>query len=387
MDKDRKFLWTKNFIFIMISNVLLFLSLEMLTPTLPLFAKSIGCTPSQIGLIIGVFSITAISIRPFASSLMHLMDKKYILLISILICSLATGSYIFSVNLRVFLLFRLMHGFGFGIASTYYATLASEELPPERLGEGMGYFGASESLGMSVGPLIGVAFLSVLDFSGLFTSGAIFLFLAALMILGIKRHTVKENYSAENKGKIMAFKLIEKRVLLQCCLVMFIGIIFGGIMSFLSLFAKDQGISSVAWFFFISAFMGIVIRVVSGKIFDKKGPIYALIPAGLSLIIALLLIAFSQTVLLLNIAAAFYGIGIYLAFPALQAWAICLVDIESREDAMSSFLNFFDLGVGGGSLLLGIIAQATSYKTMYLILIAFIIAYLVLTIYAAKNTS
>jgi len=64
-----------------------------------------------------------------------------------------------------------------------------------------------------------------------------------------------------------------------------------------------------------------------------------------------------------------------------------LVDIESREDAMSSFLNFFDLGVGGGSLLLGIIAQATSYKTMYLILIAFIIAYLVLTIYAAKNTS
>jgi len=205
----------------------------------------------------------------------------------------------------------------------------------------MGYFGASESLGMSVGPLIGVAFLSVLDFSGLFTSGAIFLFLAALMILGIKRHTVKENYSAENKGKIMAFKLIEKRVLLQCCLVMFIGIIFGGIMSFLSLFAKDQGISSVAWFFFISAFMGIVIRVVSGKIFDKKGPIYALIPAGLSLIIALLLIAFSQTVLLLNIAAAFYGIGIYLAFPALQAWAICLVDIESREDAMSSFLNFF----------------------------------------------
>jgi len=260
-------------------------------------------------------------------------------------------------------------------------------LPIEHLGEGMGYFGVGESVCLSLGPLLGVAMLNVFDFSGLFTTGAIILLLAALMILGIKRYPIKENHCAEITGKKIAFKLVEKRVLPQAFLAMLIGIIFGGVLSFLSLFAKEQAISNVAWFFFISAITGVVIRVVSGRIFDRKGPIYVLIPAGISLIIAMLLIAYSQTALLLNTASAFYGIGIGLAFPALQAWSISLVDRESREDAMGSFLNFFDLGVGGGSFLLGFIVEATSYKTMYLLLIIIIIVYLALTVYVAKNKS
>jgi len=383
--ENRKYIWTKNFSLIVISNVLLFLALDMLAPTLPLYAKNIGCTPSQIGLIIGIFSIAAITIRPFAGSLKHLMVKKYILLISILVCAMTTGGYMFSLGLFVLLLFRIVHGLGFGIATTYSATLASEELQPERLGEGMGYYGASESLGMSFGPLIGIAILNFLDFEGLFISGAVILFLATLMILGIKRNTVKEKYLLENKK--LVYKFIEKNILPQSFLVMLIGIIFGSIISFLALFVKEQGISasSVAWFFFISAFMGIAIRVISGKIYDKKGPIYALIPAGLGLIIAMLLIAYSQSAIMLYIAAAFYGVGIYLSFPALQAWAISLVEIESREDAMGVFLNFFDLGVGGGSLLLGIIAQATTYKSMYLVSITFIVTFLVLSFYLGKK--
>lgn len=58
IDESKSFL-TKNFIFLLISNTLLFMSFEMLTPTLPLLAKSIGCNPSQIGLLIGVFTISA----------------------------------------------------------------------------------------------------------------------------------------------------------------------------------------------------------------------------------------------------------------------------------------------------------------------------------------
>nr|WP_202945715.1 MFS transporter [Acetonema longum] len=204
------------------------------------------------------------------------MKKKFILLTGVLICAVATGSYLFSGNLAALLSFRLIHGIGFGVASTYFATLASEELPSSRLGEGMGYFGVGETI------------------------------------------------------------------------------------------------------------TGIFIRVISGKIFDAKGPVYVLIPCGFSLIIAMILIAHSNSELLLNISALFYGVAFGAIFPAVQAWIISDVEAEDREAAVGSFLNFFDLGIGGGSLLLGLVIEATSYKTMYLLLILFIVAYMVLSIYIKK---
>lgn len=203
------------------------------------------------------------------------------------------------------------------------------------------------------------------------------------MILGITKQKIKEK-APKNKFKKVPLKLIEKRVLPQCFLIFFFGIVVSGIMCYLSLFAKQQGITDVSWFFFIAAITGIFIRVISGKIFDHKGPIYVLVPSGLSLIIAMILIAFSQSELQLNLSAIFYGVSISAIMPAIQAWVINMVEIESREVAVSSFLNFFDIGIGVGSLLLGLIIEATSYKAMYLLSILFIIVYLFLTVYIVK---
>lgn len=384
MNVNLKSLWTKNFILLLISNALLWMAFEMLVPTLPLMAENIGCSPSQIGLVVGTFTISALLIRPFASSLIRFIDKKYILLLGVLICMLATGSYMFSISLLAILGFRLLHGFGFGIASTFYATLATEQLPNDRVGEGLGYFGLGEAICMSVGPMIGIGMVHRFGFNGLFITGAIILLPAFLMILGITRSTVKKTHVSQNESRKMPLKMFEKKVLPQCSLALLIGIVVSGVMSYLSIYAKQQGITNVAWFFFISAITGILIRVISGKLFDKKGPACVLIPSGLGLIIAMILIAFSQSDIQLNIAAVFYGLAFGAIFPVIQAWVMNMVEIESREDAMGSFLNFFDLGIGGGSFILGLIAQATSYQTMYLLLILPVIAFITLTVFAVK---
>jgi len=382
--KNQSF-WTKDFILLLISNALLFMTFEMLIPTLPLFLENIGGTPSQIGIIVGSFTLSALLIRMFSSRFMLIMNKKYILLMGVLICTLATGSYMFSGSLIAVLIFRLIHGIGFGISSTYYATLASEQLPHNRLGEGMGYFGVGETVCISVGPMLGIGILSKSSFNGLFITEAAILLLSALILLGITPYPLEKMTISENKyKKRIPIKFIEKRVLPQCFLILLIGIVVSGIMSFLPLFAKQQGINNVVWFFFIAAITGIFIRVISGKIFDQKGPLYVLIPCGLVLIIAMILIACSQSEFMLNISALFYGVAFGAIFPAVQAWVINKVEIENREDAVSSFLNFFDIGIGGGSLLLGIIVEVISYKAMYLLLILFIIVYLILAVCIVK---
>lgn len=377
-----KSFWTRNFIFLLISNALLFMVFEMLTPTLPLLAESLGCSPSQIGLVIGAFTISAMIARPFCSIFTNFIDKKYILFIGVLITMLSTGSYMVSTGIGILITLRLIHGFGFGIATTYYVTLASEQLPHNQIGEGMGYFGIGETICMSIGPMVGIALLNKLNFKGLFSFGAIILLIAVLLILGIDRRAVTKKKLA--KSKKISYKLFEKRVLLQSFLIFLIGVVVSGVMTYLTLFAKQQGISTVAWFFFIAAITGILIRVVSGKMFDEKGPLYVLIPSAICLIIGIVLIAYSRSELQLNIAGIFYGVAFGSIFPAIQAWVLSMVPVEDREDAMSTFLSCFDIGIGGGAIFLGIIVQGTSYKTMYLSSIIFIAAFLALIIYLDK---
>ncbi|KAF6562845.1 MFS transporter [Paenibacillus sp. EKM202P] len=371
--------WSRNFIFLMISNALLFMAFEMLMPTLPLFVESLGGSPSQIGLVTGVFMCSAILIRPFSGTLIQLLDKKYVLIIGVVICMLATGSYMLSTSLVLLLVFRLVHGFGFGIASTLYATSASDDLPPHRMGEGMGYFGVGETVAISVGPLLGIWMLHVAGFSGLFSTGAIILLLSLVMSIWVRRRSANPTTADTAKDKKrVPFKLFEKRVLLQSGLVLLIGVVAGGVMSFVALFAKEQGFTNAAWFFFTVAMASFLVRLVSGRIFDTKGPAYILIPAGIVLIVAIVMVASSRTELQFLIAAVLYGSSFGAIFPALQAWAISVVGEDEREDAVGSFYNFFDLGVGGGSLILGMAAGLTSYKTMYLFSTLLIAVYLII---------
>lgn len=385
MNKEKSF-WSKNFTLLLLSNALLFLAFEMLVPTLPLLAESIGSSPSQVGLIIGIFTLSALVSRPLCNTLAFYIDKKYLLIIGVFITLLSTWGYLLSTNLTSLIILRLVHGFGFGIATTFFATLASEQLPHNRMGEGMGYFGVGETICMSVGPMIGIAMLNNYDFDGLFTSGAAILFIAVLLVFGITRKKINITPGRENTSRKITYKFFERKVLPQSLLIFFIGLVVSGVITYISLFAKQQGITNVAWFFFISALTGILIRIASGKIFDKKGPSYVLIPSGISLIIGIVLVANSDSELLLNIAGIFYGVAFGAIFPAIQAWVLNIVEPKDREDAMSTFYNCFDIGIGAGAMLLGLVVQATSYKTMYLLSIVFVIAFMSLTIYLGRSS-
>ena len=52
-------LWTKSFIQMTIAMLFLFTGFYLLVPTLPLFIKEIGGNESQVGLMMGMFTIAA----------------------------------------------------------------------------------------------------------------------------------------------------------------------------------------------------------------------------------------------------------------------------------------------------------------------------------------
>ncbi|GGN94703.1 MFS transporter [Saccharibacillus kuerlensis] len=369
-------LWTGSFIFIMVANALLFMVFEMMLPTLPLFVSRLGGGAAQVGLVTGIFMFSAILIRPFAARLASKIDKKYLLMIGLAICALMTGAYYLSTGVGTLLLLRLLHGAGFGLATTYFATLAAENIPKERRGEGMGYFGVGETVAVSVGPLIGIAILTRYDFHNLFFGGAAVLLLALVMTVFISRKPQAGHHSAPDAH--VPIKLIERKVLFPSFLILLVGIAAGSIMSFIALYAVEKGFAAVAWFFFIVAAASFVVRLVSGKMFDKLGPGSVLVPSAVLMIagIWMLTLSGSETTFLLS--AVLYGLGFGAVFPAIQTWCVNLVEEHEHENAMASFFNFFDLGIGGGAMILGMVASAFSYEVVYNIAIAVMIVYLLL---------
>ncbi len=382
IQKSRAKLWSLSFVLAIIANALLFMIFEMLLPTLPLFVNEIGGSATDVGLITGVFMISAILIRPFAGYLLKLVNKKYLLIFGIIINAISTGMYYFADNVNTLLIIRLVHGLGFGLATTYFATLVAEIIPKERRGEGMGYFGVGETVAISIGPMIGISILEFFDFSRLFLGGLAVLLLAAFLAALTKSSKQLNNKVEPQHLKV---KLLEKRVIIPALLTLLIGVAASSIMSFFSLYAIEKEFSGIGLFFFIIALASFLVRLVSGKLFDRHGTSIILIPGSILASTGFIVLYLAQADFTFYVSAGLYGLGFGAIFPAIQTWCMNLVEEHEHEYAMSTFFNFFDFGIGVGSLLLGILVTNFSYSVVYLVGIAFYIAFLLLYLYIMYN--
>ncbi len=376
---EEESLWTSNFIFLSLANFFFFLSFEMLLPTLPIYVSEHGGNDSIIGIIMGIFTISAILIRPFSDSFPKNIDKKKLLLIGGWICLFSTLGYYLSPTVTTILITRILHGFGFGLATTLLATIATGLIPKERMGEGMGYFGLGSTIAMSLGSFLGIWILNSLKFMGLF-SFAVLELVAAIIFMHLisKPKEIKITVKENKKVRFQLSNFFERKALLPSSLIMLLGFSYGGILAFIALFGREIGISNVGWFFMGVAICEVIVRLFVGKVFDRRGPGFVLIPGAVFCLIGTLLLAKSGSTNMLIIASLFYGIGFGAIFPSVQAWTINLVPIEKRSLASATFYNAFDLGIGGGTIISGVVVQLTSYSEMYLYSTGFFVLYLII---------
>jgi len=377
-------LWTKNFILIIMSNLLLFLALEMLLPTLPLYVADKGGTDFQVGLIIGLFTFAAVLARPFVGVLSNKLGNKLLLIVGVVVCLIGTASYYAAVTITMMLMLRVVHGLGFGISTTLYGTVASDIIPASRRGEGLGFFGTGNAIAISLGPFLGIWLMEQYGYSHLFITGAVILLLAVICTSFVKESRAERErarVSADDKKLPFLERFIEYKALLPSSLGLLIGFAFGGIIGFITLFGQETGVKNISYFFLMLAIAEFLIRFISGKIYDTRGRFWVLIPAAALCLISCVLLFYTKSTAMLLLVGFLYGAGFGAIFPALQAWVIDRVEPERRGVATATYYNAFDIGIGSGAMLLGFVATWTNYATMYLfsgaLYVIFFIVYLV----------
>ncbi|WP_194543623.1 MFS transporter [Paenibacillus sp. JZ16] len=382
-------LWTKEFITLMVSNLFLFLTLQMMLTTLPAYAKeAFMASPLQVSLITSVFAFSAIASRFVSSKALEKGKLRLLLYVGLFISLAATLGYYWASGIAFLLLMRVLFGIGFGMTSTSFPTMASDVIPIKRLGEGMGYFGLSTTLAMSIGPMIGLTLLQDGGFTPLviitvMINVLIFPLAYVLTSRSAKRNmelpaAVQPRVEEQPKGSF------NKKLILPSVLNFLMSITYGGLLSFMALFGTEAHLRNPQYFFLFNAIAIILVRPFSGRIYDRYGHKALVIPAAILMVAGLLLLTFATSTGTMLLSALCYGLGFGAMQPSIQTWMIQEVHPLQRGMANGMFFNSLDFGVAIGSIALGSIAKSTSYAIMYrysaIALVMLILIYIIMQV-------
>lgn len=370
-------IWTRDFSLIVMSNFFVFLGFQMTLPTIPLFVKELGGNDQMIGMVVGIFTFSALLLRPYAGHALESRGRRFVYLTGLGIFVLSIGSFGFVKSLLFLFIMRIIQGIGWGFSTTASGTIATDLIPAKRRGEGMGYYGLSGNLALAFGPTLGLTLAGVISFQHLFLICGVLGLVAFLLSSRIRYKQVEPQTVPLKKWDIY-----EKRALPPSMLLFFITITFGGIASFLPIYSAQKGIPGIHLYFLLYALALMLSRTFAGKLYDKKGHQAVFIPGALLIIISMCLLAWLPNSMILYTAAVLYGLGFGTVQPALQAWSVKDTPPNRRGMANATFFSFFDLGVGIGAILFGQIAFFFGYSAIYIIsslsVLASILLYLVI---------
>ncbi|KRL78876.1 major facilitator superfamily protein [Secundilactobacillus paracollinoides DSM 15502 = JCM 11969] len=364
-----------------IGNAMVFMAYNMQVPVLPLYGQKIGLNAGQIGLFVGILMFAGLIVRFFTGQLLTYFSKKTLLLIGAGLYLMTAISYPFFTVFGVLIFLRVVNGLGHGLATTYFATAAADELPLNRMGTGMGYFGVSSMLTASLAPLIAIPLAESISFNAFFVACVVVLSIAMVSLLFL---TPRDQVHPVRRSQPI-FAGFDRAFIPHFTMIFFLGLVMGGVNAYTTLFAKVQHVSGVAWFFFAAAVVGVLMRPMIGNLFDQRGAFFVVIPSIVALIFSLWFLITMHNTWQLVLAGVFYGAGDGAIFPTLQAWTLKDAGNEKRESVTGVPLNCYDLGMGLGAYLLGQIVDISSYQTMFVSLLWCTVVYLGLSVAFKKR--
>lgn len=362
-------LWTRNFIFICLSNLAVLANIHSIMPTIPLYVSHIGGNEKVVGFVVGIFTVTAMLIRPAVGMLLDKLGRKLVLFSGVLLAAFISGSYIWADTVILLLFVRLIHGIAFSMGHTAVGTITTDILPPKRLGEGIGYFSLTSPVSMAIAPAIGLVLVDKSGFYNMFAFSSSLAVLAMFMsFIAIWGADGKIARQPEVSGKGLSWSdFVEAKALPASIVLGLLTMLFGAVVSILVLFAKQNGIANIGLFFTINALAMIVCRPFANRWYYKNGPDGVLLTGVGLLALCALIIAYSSSITHLAIAGIAYGVGFGFCIPVLQTLAICDVLPQRRGTATGTFFTAFDLGIGAGAVVWGWVAATMGYRGAFLL--------------------
>lgn len=335
-----------------------------LVPTLPIYLARLGSTEGEIGILVGIFSVSSLVSRLLAGGALVKHSEKRIMISAAL---LFAASFLACMTLRPFwpfLMVRLFQGVAYAFFDTAVIALIVKVTPRPYRGRAVSYFMLAPGIGTIFGPSFGMHLVNLYDFTALF-----------LLCLGLS--LAASFFSVILKGKAAAQPdaaapstttfFIERKIIVPAISAFFFYFVWGSMIAFFSLFAIQRGMKNPGNFFSAAAFMTVAGRFLGGKIMDAWSREKIILAFTFVSMVAMALLSFSRTVPMFIFAGLLWGTAVAFVFPATIAYAFDYAH-SSAGTAVGTFRVLTDLGVAVGPMVMGAILPFTGYPAMFLCL-------------------
>ena len=372
-------LWNRNYCKVMAANFTLFFAFYVLTPLLPLYlSEHFGATKDVIGLVLSGYTITALLVRPFSGYVVDTFPRKTVLMIAFGLFAIFFAGYLAASTLLLFTIVRTLHGGPFGSVTTANATVAIDVLPSSRRTEGIGYYGLSNNLAMATAPTIGIWLYQ-------FTNSFEFLFWLALIVAcagWLIDSTVKLPHKdiVRQKSTLSLDRFFLTRGWLLGLNMVAFGFSFGVLSNYLAIYGKEvMGITGGTGTYFLLCSVGLILSRLQGSKALRAGRVTHNAATGMIISLVgytlfILMPTLTQCSMVngqWSMVIGYYGSALLIGlgnghmWPAFQNMTINVARNNQRGTANSTILISWDIGMGLGILVGGIVAELISYSAAF----------------------
>lgn len=352
MPTDPVRLYSIPFILLCISHALFAGSFNMMLPELPSYLRSMG-GGEYIGLIIGLFTITAGASRPFSGKLTDTIGRMPVMYIGVAACIICGVLYPLIHTVAGFLWIRFFHGFSTGFKPTASSAYVADIVPVHRRAEAMGVMGICSSIGSSSMPPMGSWIVKSWGINTMFYTSSVLAILSMLILVrlpetlqGHKKFTV--SHLMVKKEDIFDPLVIPAAIVMICCYFSY------GVLLTLAPDLSDRlQIGNRGVYFSLFTIASIGTRFFAGKVADKIGRVPVIKASIFLIILSMLLFSQASTASWFYCGSILFGFGVGIFFPAITAWSIDLGEEHKRGRALATMYIALEIAIGGGAFISG----------------------------------
>ncbi len=351
-------IFNRNFVLLSAYGMLALALSLMLVTNLPLYLEEAGWDPRAIGTILGSYFLTSLVVRPFVGREADRRGRKVIMVAGGILLLAPLPLYLMADSSAIILIARVVQGIGWAMATTAAAALASEVVPQDRVGMGLGIFGVLNGLGFTFGPALGSWLLSAFGGEGLLLGAAGLA--GGVVVCGLLLSAPSPRAPVAIRWRDAPRFVAPLARPLAATLFICFG--YGAVQTFLPLYARASDVTNPGLFFTVFSILSFGSRPVMGRVSDVWGRVRT---AWLLIVIIAStfgVLAYSASFPFLVTAGVMYGVGHGAIFTVLMA---LLADMTKREDRGLTFGLFgsaIDLGITSGTFALGLATGVIGYS-------------------------
>ena len=364
--EKRERLWNSNYLKVWCANFMIFFSFMLLTPLLPSYlSDTFGADKQTIGIVLSGYTLTALLIRALSGYIVDSFPRRTVLIISYAFFALFFAGYIVAGSLVLFAIVRTLHGAPFGATTVSNSTVAIDVLHPSRRAEGIGYYGLSNNIATAISPTVALLiFGAYKSYDLLFWVAFITALIGLASTASVK---LRDREIVKNNQPLSLDRFILLKGWRQGAAMICYAFSYGVLATYIAIYGQEElGITGGTGLFFMLLAIGLILsRLVGGRKL-RQGKV----TQNASIGIAVSLVGYFIFAAVHNYwgyygAALIIGLGNGHMFPAFQTMFINLAPNSQRGTANSTLLVSWDIGIGLGILVGGIVSEHIGYHAAF----------------------